>query len=156
MLCRSIFHRRILNSILNPINSSASSTNPRITLSQFPPSFCYFSNSPVLQRKQVDQNDDGFERDPDAPPRLFVVQPRIRPETSLKAKLEEALNLANSLEQQRDGNYATEFLDKEMPPHLVVQNPLMKTPRAGYYSDPCFPFSSCLSVILRGRCICIF
>lgn len=130
MLCRSIFHRRTLKSILNPINPSASSSNPRIILSQFLPSFCYFSNSPVLQRKQVDQNDDGFERDPDAPPRLFVVQPRIRPETSLKAKLEEALNLANSLEQQRDGLYATEFLDKEMPPHVVVQNPLAKTPRA--------------------------
>ncbi|KAL8472849.1 hypothetical protein ACS0TY_029897 [Phlomoides rotata] len=131
MLGRSIFHLRSqlsLKSILNP----SSSSNPPIIPLQFPPSFCYFSNSPILQRKQqLNQNDDEFERDPNAPPRLFVIQPRIRPETSLKAKLEEALNLANSLEQQRDdGFYATEFLDKEMPPHLVVQNPLAKSPRA--------------------------
>lgn len=139
MFGRSIFHLRSRLSILNPINPSSSS-NLQIIPSQFALSFCYFSNSPILQRKQLNQNDDVFERDPDAPPRLFVVQPRIRPETSLKAKLEEALNLANSLEQQRDGLYATEFLDKEMPPHLVVQNPLAKSPRAGSYSNPCFLF----------------
>ncbi|KAL3617385.1 hypothetical protein CASFOL_038798 [Castilleja foliolosa] len=50
-----------------------------------------------------------------------------------RSKLEEALNLANSLELQRDGFYKTEFLDKEMPPHIVVQNPLARSTRADTY-----------------------
>ncbi|KAL0377940.1 UNVERIFIED_CONTAM: GTP-binding protein, chloroplastic [Sesamum radiatum] len=116
---------------LTPINPSSSSlTATRVVASQVPPFFSYFSSSPVLQRRQLNHSEDEFNRDPDGPPRLFVIQPRIRPETSLKAKLEEALNLANSLEQQRDGFYETEFLDKEMPPHLVVQNPAARSPRA--------------------------
>ncbi|MFS7965987.1 hypothetical protein Hanom_Chr09g00768551 [Helianthus anomalus] len=40
----------------------------------------------------------------------------------LKIKLNEALNLPNSLEEQRDGDYGTQFNEKELPPHVVVQN----------------------------------
>lgn len=109
-MLRSNLHRRSPISTLNP--------------SHFPPLFRYFSNS--------NQDQDETYRDPDAPPRLFVVQPRLRPQTHLKAKLEEALSLANSLEQQRDEFTATESPDKDMPPHLVVQNPAAKSPRAGY------------------------
>ncbi|EYU44525.1 hypothetical protein ABFS82_08G061400 [Erythranthe guttata] len=125
----AILHLRSRLSLLNPINTSSSSIIP----SQFPPLSAYFSNSPILQRKQLNPDNDEFNREPDCPPRLFVVQPRIRPETLLKAKLEEALNLANSLEQQRDGLYHTEFSDKEMPPHLVVQNPAARSTRADTY-----------------------
>ncbi|KAL3844939.1 hypothetical protein ACJIZ3_002342 [Penstemon smallii] len=113
---------RTLKSILSPINPSKIKSPLLVS---------NFSSSQILQKKQRNDNsDDEFNRDPDCPPRLFVVQPRIRPETRLKSKLEEALNLANSLEQQRDGFYATEFLDKETPPHLVVQNPVAKSPHA--------------------------
>ncbi|XP_047952286.1 GTP-binding protein At3g49725, chloroplastic [Salvia hispanica] len=114
-MLRSSLHRRSPNSTLNP--------SP--ILSQFPPFSRYFSNS--------NQDQDETHRDPDAPPRLFVVQPRLRPQTHLKAKLEEALNLANSLEQQRHEFSATESPDNEMPPHLVVQNPAAKSPRADTY-----------------------
>jgi hypothetical protein len=70
-------------------------------------------------------------------PKLFVVQPRLRPETVLRSKLEEALNLANSLEQPRDGFYEEEFESKGMPPHLVVQNPIIRSTRAhaGLFSE---------------------
>ncbi|KAK4490516.1 hypothetical protein RD792_001196 [Penstemon davidsonii] len=113
---------RTLKSILSPVNPCKIKPPPLVS---------NFSSSQILQKKQRNDNsDDEFNRDPDCPPRLFVVQPRIRPETRLKSKLEEALNLANSLEQQRDGFYATEFLDKETPPHLVVQNPVAKSPHA--------------------------
>ena len=68
------------------------------------------------------------------PPRLLVVQPRLRPEKFLQAKLNEALCLANSLEEQRDGYFHTDFFDKGLPPHLVVQNPSIKghKARAGF------------------------
>ncbi|XVF59215.1 hypothetical protein PTKIN_Ptkin07bG0257200 [Pterospermum kingtungense] len=68
-----------------------------------------------------------FNRDPTDPPRLFVVQPRLRPRTFLQAKLNEALCLANSLEEQRDGYFDSDFFDKELPPHVVVQNPCLKS-----------------------------
>ncbi|KAG1366676.1 GTP-binding protein, chloroplastic [Cocos nucifera] len=71
-----------------------------------------------------------FGRNPTRPPRLLVVQPRLRPESVLQWKLSEALNLANSLEEPRDGFYAEDFLSKELPPHLVVQNPGAKGLRA--------------------------
>lgn len=128
-MLRTILHRR---STQSPINPSPTSDFSAIG-SQFPPNFRYFSNS--------HQNQDETYRDPDAPPRLFVVQPRLRPQTQLKAKLEEALNLANSLEQQRDEFSETELPDKEMPPHVVVQNPAAKSPRAGNFSIPYFSVS---------------
>ncbi|KAL6498175.1 hypothetical protein OROGR_028572 [Orobanche gracilis] len=132
-MLRTIFYLRSPQSLLTLINLPSPSSTSTIILPQLPPLSSCFSNSPVLARKHLNPNDDESNQDADAPPRLFVIQPRIRPEPRLKAKLEEALNLANSLEQQRDGFYETEFLDKEMPPHLVVQNPMARSPRADTY-----------------------
>uniref|UniRef100_A0A1D1YXI9 GTP-binding protein At3g49725, chloroplastic n=1 Tax=Anthurium amnicola TaxID=1678845 RepID=A0A1D1YXI9_9ARAE len=87
------------------------------------------------EREEGDNVGDGLfllgDGDPTRrPPRLFVVQPRLRPDSVLHSKLSEALNLANSLEDQRDGFYAEEFEDKELPPHIIVQNPLARSLRA--------------------------
>lgn len=94
-----------------------------------------FSHTPPLwgNQKEEEQN-----RDPESPPRLLVVQPRLRPNTHLQAKLEEALNLANSLEEQRDGYFSTDLSDKQLPPHVVVQNPLAGSTkgRADIYFGP--------------------
>ncbi|KAK1323330.1 GTP-binding protein [Acorus calamus] len=69
-----------------------------------------------------------FNRDPKSPPRLFVVQPRLRPDSLLQPKLSEALNLASSLEERREGDFGGESVDKrELPPHLVVQNPVKRS-----------------------------
>lgn len=93
-----------------------------------------FSRSPSRQKKEDEHNDVSlFGRDPNTPPKLFVVQPRIRPDTRLQAKLSEALNLANSLEEQRDGFFDTELCDKEFPPHVVVQNPAARSIRSDTY-----------------------
>lgn len=56
----------------------------------------------------------------------------------MQAKLSEALNLANSLEEQRDGYFATDLSEKQLPPHVVVQNPLAasKKGRADTYFGP--------------------
>lgn len=70
------------------------------------------------------------DRDPSSPPRLFVVQPRLRPDKLLQAKLNEALSLANSLEEQRDGCFTTDFSDKPVPSHVLVQNPIFRSTRA--------------------------
>ncbi|ONM08834.1 GTP-binding protein chloroplastic [Zea mays] len=85
-------------------------------------------SSPTLS--PADCDDEGplrglfvLSRDPECPPRLLVVQPRLRPGSLLESKLAEALNLANSLEERRDGFYHSEFGAKGAPPHLVVQNP---------------------------------
>lgn len=79
--------------------------------------------------------------DPSRAPKLFVVQPKHRPEPVLQSKLEEALNLANSLEQPRDGFYEEEFESKGLPPHLVVQNPAIRSTRA---HAGLFSLNSCL------------
>ncbi|KAL6636988.1 hypothetical protein ACP70R_024560 [Stipagrostis hirtigluma subsp. patula] len=78
----------------------------------------------------ADSDDEGpvrglfvLSHDPERPPRLLVVQPRLRPGSLLDSKLAEALNLANSLEEPRDGFYQDEFASKGAPPHLIVQNP---------------------------------
>ncbi|WCJ32087.1 GTP-binding protein HflX [Euphorbia peplus] len=71
-----------------------------------------------------------FNRDPNSPPQLFVVQPRLRPDTFLQAKLNEALCLANSLEEQRDGYFHSDFFHKPLPPHLLVQNPVFRSSKA--------------------------
>lgn len=97
--------------------------------------------SSLLLQKHQDGSGDDFNTDPKSPPRLFVVQPRFRPDSVLKPKLNEALNLANSLEEQRHGFYDTEFLDKQMPHHLVVQNPASRSIRAGAFSIPLFLLS---------------
>ncbi|XP_055803673.1 GTP-binding protein At3g49725, chloroplastic isoform X2 [Solanum dulcamara] len=91
--------------------------------------------SSLLLQKHQDGSGDDFNTDPKSPPRLFVVQPRFRPDSVLKPKLDEALNLANSLEE-RDGFYDTEFLDKQTPPHLVVQNPASRSTRADTFFGP--------------------
>ena len=85
-------------------------------------------SSPTLS--PADCDDEGplrrlfvLSRDPECPPRLLVVQPRLRPGSLLESKLAEALNLANSLEERRDGFYHSEFGAKGAPPHFVVQNP---------------------------------
>ncbi|CAA0839700.1 GTP-binding protein - chloroplastic [Striga hermonthica] len=127
-MIRTLFHLRSSLSLSTAINPPSS---PSAFL--FPLFSSHFSSSPVLERKRSDPSDGDFNEDPSRPPRLFVIQPRIRPETHLRWKLEEALNLAKSLEQQRDGFYETEFLDKETPPHLVVQNPIVRSPRADTY-----------------------
>ncbi|KAM7516415.1 hypothetical protein LguiA_005998 [Lonicera macranthoides] len=61
--------------------------------------------------------------------RLFVVQPRVRPETVLKLKLHEALNLANSLQDRPDDDdyYDDEFSETNLTPHVVVQNPVARS-----------------------------
>ncbi|KAI3958846.1 hypothetical protein MKX01_023522 [Papaver californicum] len=84
-----------------------------------------FHSSPLSSR-QRDNNDCGYSDSSESkgPPKLFVVQPRVRPDAVLNSKLSEALNLAQSLEeQQRDGNFGTESGIKEVPPHVIVQNP---------------------------------
>lgn len=78
----------------------------------------------------ADSDDEGplrglfvLTRDPTRPPRLLVVQPRLRPGSLLDSKLAEALNLADSLEEPRDGFYHGDLATKGALPHLVVQNP---------------------------------
>ncbi|GMI76871.1 hypothetical protein like AT3G49725 [Hibiscus trionum] len=92
------------------------------------------------KRTEENQSTAGsvFSRDPSDPPHLFVVQPRLRPATFLQAKLNEALCLANSLEEQRDGYFDSDFFDKDLPPHVVVQNPSLKSSkiRADTYFGP--------------------
>jgi hypothetical protein len=85
-------------------------------------------SSPTLS--PADCDDEGplrclfvLSHDPECPPWLLVVQPRLRPGSLLESKLAEALNLANSLEERRDGFYHSEFGTKGASPHLVVQNP---------------------------------
>lgn len=93
-------------------------------------SYSYHSSSSNRQRKNENQVDSSFNRDPTSPPRLFVVQPRLRPDTLLQAKLNEALCLANSLEEQRDGYFDSDFFDKPLPPHILVQNPIFRSSKA--------------------------
>lgn len=120
------------------IRSTNSGFHPSSTLSS------PFSSSQILKRRHQDDNfndNDEYNRDPKGSPKLFVVQPRLRPEPVLQLKLEEALNLANSLEEQRDGYYETEFSEKELPPHVVVQNPTARSPRAGgFFSSAVISF----------------
>lgn len=99
--------------------------------------FSYSLYSTSSKQEKEDRNEvvSLLNRDPNAPPRLFVVQPRLRPDSILQAKLNEALSLANSLEEQRDGSFGNNLCDKETPPHVVVQNPLARhQTRAGQLS----------------------
>ncbi|KAF9678166.1 hypothetical protein SADUNF_Sadunf07G0006800 [Salix dunnii] len=90
----------------------------------------YHSSSSKQHRKNENEVDSSLNRDPTSPPRLFVVQPRLRPDTILQAKLNEALCLANSLEEQRDGHFDSDFFDKPLPPHILVQNPIFRSSKA--------------------------
>ncbi|XP_022945023.1 GTP-binding protein At3g49725, chloroplastic [Cucurbita moschata] len=98
--------------------------------------FSPFSHSSKHRKENSNDVVSVCNRDPIAPPKLFVVQPRLRPDTILQAKLNEALCLANSLEQQRDGYFDIDFFDKEIPPHVVVQNPSARGARADTYFGP--------------------
>nr|GMC60035.1 GTP-binding protein At3g49725, chloroplastic [Ipomoea batatas] len=112
--------------------ASLSSLQPSFDFSIYT-SFRSLSSSPLLQRRQDEQGHDDYSS---LPSRIFVVQPRWRPDSVLKPKLDEALNLANSLEERRDGFYETEFSEKEVPPHIVVQNPAARWPRADTFFGP--------------------
>ncbi|CAJ1971273.1 unnamed protein product [Sphenostylis stenocarpa] len=85
-----------------------------------------FQPLPSCKKLYSSESEDARAR----PPKLLVVQPRVRPEKLLQAKLNEALCLANSLEDQRDGYFHTDFFDKPLPPHVLVQN---RVPRADSY-----------------------
>ncbi|KAM3294293.1 hypothetical protein ACQJBY_037289 [Aegilops geniculata] len=59
--------------------------------------------------------------DPAHPPRLLVVQSRLRRGALLDSKLSEVLNLASSLEGSRNSFERAESTAKGAPPHLIVQ-----------------------------------
>ncbi|CAM8985166.1 unnamed protein product [Rhodiola kirilowii] len=84
-------------------------------------------------KKESRKTDESFFDDPDEPLNLFVVQPRLRPDTYLQTKLSEALNLANSLEEQRDGFFDGELCDKALPNYAVVQNPIQRRSTTGTF-----------------------
>ncbi|PKU76207.1 GTP-binding protein [Dendrobium catenatum] len=71
-----------------------------------------------------------FGNDPQSPPRLFVVQPRLRPDSILDLKLSEALNLTKSLEEPRGGFFREDLTPKQIPSHLVVQNPIARSSKS--------------------------
>ncbi|KAH1082506.1 hypothetical protein J1N35_022267 [Gossypium stocksii] len=127
--------------MLRILTWSRSSLRSRSQLSP-PPPFSILSSSYSTLNKGSEDNQSTagsvFSREPSDPPRLFVVQPRLCPATFLQAKLNEALCLANSLEEQRDGYFHSDFFDKELPPHVVVQNPSLKSAkiRADTYFGP--------------------
>ncbi|EXC25931.1 hypothetical protein L484_000669 [Morus notabilis] len=105
-----------LNSLLSPSCSGRILPAPPIRV----PSAPYSSDSTAYE------DVPGLEN----LPKLFVVQPRLRPEPILQAKLNEALCLANSLEEQRDGGFGVDYSDKDVPNHIVVQNPSAKGHKA--------------------------
>ncbi|KAK9052511.1 hypothetical protein SSX86_029140 [Deinandra increscens subsp. villosa] len=110
---------------------------PQLALAHTPHLFPdSFANSQSRYKHEEADADELFNKHPDAPPRLFVVQPRFRPDSLLKIKLDEALNLANSLEEQRDEFYESQFSEKESLPHLVVQNPAYRSTRADTFFGP--------------------
>ncbi|KAL5988314.1 hypothetical protein ACLOJK_036077 [Asimina triloba] len=129
-------------SFSHPPNAPSPSKIPTNPFPMIPPSLqnqifvSPFGSHSSRQRKGDEEwEDDGggdfiLNRDPNSPPKLFVVQPRLRPDTLLQAKLDEALNLANSLEERRDGDFGEELGEKAMPPHLMVQNPAARSPKA--------------------------
>ncbi|KAL8125042.1 GTP-binding protein At3g49725, chloroplastic isoform X2 [Apium graveolens] len=118
MMLRAITHLRksISQTLINPTQLSSSPV----------------SYSQARLRHRESKSDDS-NKDPNTPPKLFVVQPKLRPGTVLNLKLQEALNLANSLEDQRHGYYDTHFSHQDLPSHLVVQNPAARTTRADTY-----------------------
>lgn len=113
-MLKTISRLRTLNTF-NPLSTISSNTLPA-------PQNRYAHTS-RHKPDEVYDNNFIYNKDPDKPPKLFVVQPRLRPETALNAKLSEALNLANSLEEQRDGFFSGDMCDKASPAHVIVQNP---------------------------------
>ncbi|KAI3864449.1 hypothetical protein MKW92_043737 [Papaver armeniacum] len=117
------------SSFLSP-NQDLFSSIHRISsdyLQSKPPSLSFHSSPLSSRQRNVNPDKDcGYSdsKESKGPPKLFVVQPRVRPDAVLNSKLSEALNLAQSLEeQQRDGDSGTESGNKEVPPHVIVQNP---------------------------------
>ncbi|PQM33446.1 GTP-binding protein [Prunus yedoensis var. nudiflora] len=105
----------------NPSQTPSPPSTPSILIS-----YSFYSTSSKQEKEDKNDVASVFNRDPTVPPKLFVVQPRLRPDKYLQAKLNEALCLANSLEEQRDGYFDVDFFDKEIPPHIVVQNPIVR------------------------------
>ncbi|PON32392.1 GTPase [Parasponia andersonii] len=141
--------RPLLRSLFQTLNSPSSNTASLLSSSSScsgrilsaPP--IWVPSAPYSQDSNGEKEDryelvSLFNRDPTSPPRLFVVQPRLRPDAFLQAKLNEALCLANSLEEQRDGYFDIDFFDKEIPSHIVVQNPSVRghKTRADTYFGP--------------------
>ncbi|KAF7828590.1 GTP-binding protein [Senna tora] len=117
-----------------PLSSTPSKPSPPSNWTPYSP----YSLSSKQKKEETHEVVSLFNRDPTSTPNLFVVQPRLRPDKFLQAKLNEALCLANSLEEQRDGYFETDFFDKDLPPHIIVQNPSMKgrKARADIYFGP--------------------
>ncbi|KAG2695961.1 hypothetical protein I3760_07G036300 [Carya illinoinensis] len=133
--------RHPLRFLTQTLTSSLCSNPPQPPFPSTPqalssPSFRILTSRYPYSSKQ--NKDEANDRDTLTPPKLFVVQPRLRPDTLLQAKLNEALCLANSLEEQRDGYFDTDFFEKALPPHVVVQNPAAKAhmARADTYFGP--------------------
>ncbi|KAB2626628.1 GTP-binding protein [Pyrus ussuriensis x Pyrus communis] len=118
---------RSFSQTLTPLTST-STPNQTPSPPSIPTSHSFGSSSSSSKQDKEEKSEavSVFNRDPTVPPKLFVVQPRLRPDTFLQAKLNEALCLANSLEEQRDGYFDIDFFDKEIPPHVVVQNPIVR------------------------------
>ncbi|KAL5707204.1 hypothetical protein ACHQM5_025283 [Ranunculus cassubicifolius] len=117
-MLKTISQLRNLSQLRHPNSLSGISSNT-LQSSLYP----YSSSRHQTPIDQVYNNNFIYNKDPNRPPKLFVVQPRYRFEHVLKAKLSEALNLANSLEEQRDGYFMGDINDKGLPKHIVVQNP---------------------------------
>ncbi|KAL0735600.1 hypothetical protein Bca4012_011810 [Brassica carinata] len=83
-----------------------------------------------LRRRCAVVSDEDVSSSPSTP-KLFLVQPHPTPPKFLQAKLNEALCLANSLEEQRYGYFESDFFDKELPSYVVVQNLIARS------SKPC-------------------
>ncbi|GKU94939.1 hypothetical protein SLEP1_g8360 [Rubroshorea leprosula] len=131
--CLSI-SRTCLRSLAQPLTSISVPSSSSFSILSSP----YSTSKHHGKNGEEEQFVSLFNRDPTSPPLLFLVQPRLRPKTFLQAKLNEALCLANSLEEQRDGYFDTDFFEKELPPHVVVQNPSLRSskPRADTYFGP--------------------
>ncbi|KAG2695960.1 hypothetical protein I3760_07G036200 [Carya illinoinensis] len=136
-----------LRSLTQTLTSSLCSSPPQPPFPSTPqalssPSFriliSRYSYSSKQNKEEANDIVSLFNRDGITPPKLFVVQPRLRPDTFLQAKLNEALCLANSLEEQRDGYFDIDFFEKALPSHVVVQNPAAKAhmARADTYFGP--------------------
>ncbi|KAF9587696.1 hypothetical protein IFM89_004528 [Coptis chinensis] len=134
MLLRSISQLRTpLNSIPRALVTSLNRISIINQLPQLPGTHSFSSHSLKQKTDEISNPNFIYNKDPEKPPKLFVVQPRLRSDVALKAKLSEALNLANSLEEQRDGFFVGDISEKERPAHVVVQNPVARSINSGTY-----------------------
>ncbi|KAH9313919.1 hypothetical protein KI387_022546 [Taxus chinensis] len=84
----------------------------------------------LSSERDDDESEFYYNRDTKEPPKLFVVQPRVRPDYVLQAKLLEAINLADSLEEQREEGCGSKIYERKRTPHLLVQNPGTKSTKS--------------------------